>query len=316
MDKVVPIIPIRDGIIFPNTDSVLTFGRPKSLAALEISFSQERIVCFVLQKSARVNDPRPSDIFTVGTLCRIERMIKTEGEINAQVRGVSRVEIKSFHENENFLIGHVEELEEEAYDSPEIKALCNHLTNEFRRAMNLGKTADFLIFMNIMSPDNPAGQLADLIASVLDLKPSQKQELLEMTNVKERLERVADLLAKEIKVLELERKIASKTQERFEKGAREIMLRERLKPIEKELGESEEDNETKELLLKIKEAGMPEEIEEKARKEAKKLAQMTQFNPETGYIRNYLEWLVELPWSKESKNNVDVKSAEKILNED
>src|SRR3989304_9221718 len=112
MEKVVPIIPIRDGIIFPNTDSVLTFGRPKSLAALEISFSQERIVCFVLQKSARVNDPSPADIYRVGTLCRIERMIKTEGEINAQVRGVSRVDITTIHENNNFLVGHVKELPE------------------------------------------------------------------------------------------------------------------------------------------------------------------------------------------------------------
>ncbi len=316
MDKVVPIIPIRDGIIFPNTDSVLTFGRPKSLAALELSFAQERIVCFVLQKSARVNDPTPSDIFQTGTLCRIERMIKTEGEINAQVRGISRVRIKSFHENQNFLIGHVIELPEENSDSPEIKALCNHLVNEFRRAMNLGKTADFLVFMNIMSPENPASSLADLIASVLDLKPAQKQELLETTNVKTRLEKVADLLSKEIKVLELERKIASKTQERFEKGAREVMLRERLKTIEKELGESEEDSEVKELMLKIKEAGMPEEIEEKAKKEVKKLAQMAQFNPEAGYIRNYLDWLIDLPWSEESKTYLEVKNAEKLLNKD
>lgn len=316
MEKVVPIIPIRDGIIFPNTDSVLTFGRPKSLAALEISFSQERIVCFVLQKSAKVNDPSPSDIFSTGTLCRIERMIKTDGEINAQVRGISRVKINSFHENDNFLVGHVEELAEDANETAEVKALCNHLTNEFRRAMNLGKTADFLVFMNIMSPDNPAGQLADLIASVLDLKPSQKQELLEMTDVKKRLEKVTELLAKEIKVLELERKIASKTQERFEKGAREVMLRERLKTIEKELGESDEDNEIRELMQKIKEAGMPEEIEEKARKEAKKLSQMAQFNPEAGYIRNYLDWLIDLPWSKESKTNLEVRKAEKMLNSD
>lgn len=316
MQKVVPIIPIRDGIIFPNTDSVLTFGRPKSLAALELSFSQERIVCFVLQKSARVNDPSPSDIYTTGTLCRIERMIKTEGEINAQVRGLSRVKINSFHENENFLIGHVEELAEDPADTPEIKALCNHLTNEFRRAMNLGKTADFLVFMNIMSPDNPPTQLADLIASVLDLKPTQKQELLETIGIKARLERVTEFLSKEIKVLELERKIASKTAERFEKGAREVMLRERLKTIEKELGESDEDNEIKEILTKIKEAGMPEEIEEKARKEAKKLAQMAQFNPEAGYIRNYLDWLIDLPWSKESKTALDVKNAEKMLNRD
>ena len=225
MDRLVPIIPIRDGIIFPNTDSVLTFGRPKSLAALELSFSQERVVCFVLQKSARVNDPSPADIYKIGTLCRIERMIKTDGEINAQVKGLSRVKISSFHENENFLVGHVDEVPDIPIETPEIKALSNHITNEFRRAMNLGKTADFLVFMNIMSPDNPPSQLADLVASVLDLKPTQKQELLEMVDVKVRLERVSDLLTKEIKVLELERKIANKTQERFEKGAREVMLK-------------------------------------------------------------------------------------------
>jgi len=316
MDRLVPIIPIRDGIIFPNTDSVLTFGRPKSLAALELSFSQERMVCFVLQKSARVNDPSPSDIYNIGTLCRIERMIKTDGEINAQVKGISRVKISSFHENENFLVGHVEEVPESSVETPEIKALCNHITNEFRRAMNLGKTSDFLVFMNIMSPDNPPSQLADLVASVLDLKPTQKQELLEMTDVKNRLERVSALLGKEIKVLELERKIANKTQERFEKGAREVMLRERLKTIEKELGESDEDSEIRELLQKIKSVGMPEDIEEKARKEAKKLSQMAQFNPEAGYIRNYLEWLIDLPWSKETSSKIDVKGAEKELNKD
>src|SRR3989344_4216127 len=113
MEKVVPVIPIRDGIIFPNTDSVLTFGRPKSLLALESSFKHERIVCFVLQKNARLNDPAPVDLYEIGTLCRIERMIRTDGEINAQVRGLSRVKIKSFHQNTNFLLGHVEELSDQ-----------------------------------------------------------------------------------------------------------------------------------------------------------------------------------------------------------
>ena len=315
MERIVPVIPIRDGIIFPNTDSVLTFGRPKSLAALELSFAKDRIVCFVLQKNSKLNDPAPSDLYTIATLCRIERMIKSDGEINAHVKGLARVKIESFNIHDSFLLGTVRELADEESSGAEIKALCNHLTNEFRRAMNLGKAIDFLVFMNIMSENTPS-QLADLIASVLDLRPVQRQELLSTLNVKERLTKVADFLAKEIKVLELERKIDTKTKERFEKGAREVMLRERLRTIEKELGESEEDSEIKEILTKIKEAGMPEEIEEKARKEAKKLAQMTQFNPEAGYIRNYLEWLVELPWSKESKNNVDVKSAEKILNED
>ncbi len=315
MERYIPIIPIRDGIIFPNTDSVLTFGRPKSLAALESSFTQERVVAFVLQKNSRINDPEPTDLYTVGTLCHIERMIKADGEINAQVRGLSRIQVLEYDESTAFLMGRVLEIEETPDDSAEVKALCNHLTNEFRRAMNLGKFVDFLVFMNIMSENTPS-QLADLVSSVLDLKPAEKQVLLEELDVKKRLEKVIDYLAKEIKVLELEKKIASKTQERFEKGAREVMLRERLKTIEKELGENDEDSETRELLLKLRDAGMPKDTEEKARKEIKKLSQMNQFNPEAGYIRNYLDWLLALPWSKESKSNIDIAVAEKILNQD
>jgi len=314
MEKLIPLIPIRDGVIFPNTDSVLTFGRPKSLAALESSFSSERIVCFVLQKNSKLNDPSPSDLYNMGTLSRIERMTRTEGEIIAQVRGITRVKIKSVFEEGSYLMAKVVEVPDIVDNSPEIKALCNHLTNEFRRAMNLGKTVDFLVFMNIMS-DNSPYEFADLIASVLDIKPSERQELLEINDVKKRLEKITDLLTKELKILELEKRIASKTAERFEKGAREAILRERLKTIEKELGDEDETG-TNELLDKIKKAKMPEDIEQKARKEAKKLSQMAQFNPEAGYIRNYLEWLVSLPWSNSSKNNVDIKRAEKILDED
>lgn len=315
IERTIPVIPIRDGIIFPNTDSVLTFGRPKSLAALESAFGHERIVCFVLQKNPRLNDPSPADLHTVGTLSRIERMIKTDGEINAQVKGLARVNIESYQQENPYLVGKVSELQEIYKETPEIKALSNHITNEFRKAMNLGKFVDFLVFMNIMSENTPS-QLADLIASVLDLKPLDRQSLLEETNVSRRLQKVADYLSKEIKVLELEKKIASKTQERFEKGAREVILRERLKTIEKELGETEEDSEVKELLDKVKKAKMPEEIEVKVRKEIKKLSQMNQFNPEAGYIRNYLDWVVALPWSDVSKNNVNIKTAEAILDQD
>jgi ATP-dependent Lon protease len=315
MEKIIPIIPIRDGIIFPNTDSVLTFGRPKSLAALEASFSQERIVGFVLQKNSKVNEPTPQDLYNVGTLSHIERMIKSEGEINAQVRGISRIAILDYVSNSPYLMAKVSEVSDKFVDSPEVKALTNHLINEFKRAINLGKFVDFLVFMNVMSENTPS-QLADLIASVLDLKPSEKQTLLVELDVKKRLEKVVEFLSKEIKVLELEKKIASKTQERFEKGAREMMLRERLKTIEKELGESEEDNGIKELYELLAKAKMPKDIHEKAEKEIRKLAQMNQFNPESGYIRNYLDWLLNLPWSVETKNNVDIKQAEKILNED
>lgn len=313
-EKIIPVIPIRDGIIFPNTDSVLTFGRPKSLAALESSFQHERIVCFVLQKNARLNDPSVEDLYKIGTLSRIERMIRADGEINAQVRGISRVEIISFEKHDSFFMAKVVEIPDIVENTPEIQALCNHLTNEFRRAMNFGKTADFLVFMNIMSENSPS-ELSDLIASALDLRPTERQELLEMTDVKARLQKLVELLGKEIKVLELERRIASKTQERFEKGAREAMLRERLRTIEKELGE-EEGSEIKELMMKIKEAKMPEDVEEKAKKEVKKLGNMNQFNPEAGYIRNYIDWLIGLPWSIMSKSTVDIKTAEDILNED
>lgn len=314
MNKIVPIIPIRDGIIFPNTDAVLTFGRPKSLTALESAFKHERIVCFVLQKNPKLNDPNPSDLYTIGTISRIERMIKTDGEINAQVKGLSRVKIESFEQDDTYLLGNVTEITDTFEDTPEIKALSNHLTSEFRKAMNLGKSSDFLVFMNIMSETSPS-VLSDLIASVLDLKPVERENLLETTDVKTRLEKVTAFLAREIKILEIEKKIASKTQERFEKGAREAMLRERLKTIEKELGE-EESSEEKELLVKLKKAGMPSDVEEKARKEIKKLSQMNQFNPEAGYIRNYVDWLLSIPWNKESKNNINIETAEKILNQD
>src|SRR3989344_7353916 len=314
-ERIVPVIPIRDGIIFPNTDSVLTFGRPKSLAALESSFQHERIVCFVLQKNPRLNEPDPEDLYSIGTLSRIERMIRTDGEINAQVKGISRVKILSYEEHDQFLLAKVVEMPEVSDDSAEVKALCNHITNQFRKAINLGKSVDFLTFMNIMS-DNSPSDLSDLIASVLDIKPQEKQEMLEETRAKERLQKVTDFLAKEIKILEIERKLSSKTNERFEKGAKEALLRERLKTIEKELGQSDEDSEIKELSEKIKKAGMSEDVEEKARKELRKLGQMNQFNPEAGYIRNYLDWLISLPWSAESKNNVDIKAAEKTLDED
>ncbi len=316
-ERLIPIIPIRDGIIFPHTDAVLTFGRPKSLSALETSFQHERIVCFVLQKNSKLNDPSPSDLYSIGTLSRIERMIKTEGEINAHVKGLARVKILSFEEHESFLLARVVEIPEVVDNNEEIKALSNHLTNEFRRAMNLGKPADFLVFMNIMSETSPA-EFSDLLASVLDLKVNERQQLLEITNVKTRLEKITELLAKEIKVLELERRIANKTQERFEKGAREAMLRERLRTIEEELNKEngEETSETREYFVKIKAANMPKEVEEKAKKEVKRLGQMNQFNPESAYIRNYLDWLVSLPWSTKSKSKTDIKGAEKILNDD
>ena len=313
--KIVPIIPIRDGIVFPHTESILTFGRPKSLAALEKSFAGERVVCFALQKNPKQNDPSPDDLYSIGTVAHIERMIRTDGEVNALVRGLARAKILSYTEEDGYFMAEIEEIDEDLSDTPEIKALTNHLIAEFKKALSLGKQADFLVFMNIMS-EVTASELADQIASTLDIKGSERQDILETIDVRKRLEKVSEFLSKEVKVLELERKITNRTQEQFEKSAKEAILRERIKTIEKELGESDEGSEVRELLEKIKKAGMPKDVEEKARKELKKLQQSSPYNPESGYIRNYLEWLIAIPWGKHSKNNIDIKAAEKILDEE
>jgi len=234
-EKMIPIIPIRDGIVFPHTESILTFGRPRSLAALETAFSGERVVCFVLQKNPRQEDPDISDLYQMGTVAHIERMIRSDGEVNALVKGLSRAQIVSFSQSSQYMQAVVHEIDDFEAENPELRALMNHLTASFKKALSLGKQADFLVFMNIMS-DISASELADQIASTLDIKGSERQEILETVNVKKRLEKVSEYLDKEVKVLELERKIASKTQEQLEKSTKDAILRERLKTIEKELG--------------------------------------------------------------------------------
>jgi ATP-dependent Lon protease len=314
--KIVPVIPVRDGIVFPSSETVLTFGRPKSVAAVEAAFNHDKTICLVMQKDARVNEPTPNDLYQVGTLAQIDRMLKTESEINALIKGISRVGIVNFESLEPFLLAKVEELVEKYVPSDETVALINRLVAEYRRAVNLGKPVDFLVFMNIMSAGLSPVNLADQVASTLELKPHEKQFLLEETNVKIRLEKALEYLTHEIKVLEIERKISTKTQERFDKNVRDAVLRERLKTIEKELGEEPETKEFKELADKIKKAGMPDDVHEKAEKELKRLQQMSSFNPETSYIRTYLDWLVELPWNKKSDNNINIADAEGILDED
>ncbi|MCL4382958.1 MAG: endopeptidase La [Patescibacteria group bacterium] len=314
-EAIVPVAPLRDGVIFPGTEMVLTFGRPKSLAAIETAFSHEKLVVLVMQKGANVSEPVPDDLYKIGTLASVERMLKTDGEINALIKGIVRVEIVEYPQTEPFLLGKVKTLFDEIEIGDEITALSNHLSAELKKAVNLGKQVDFLVFMNIMSGLEPA-ELANQIAGVLEIKPAEKQTLLEIKNVKEKLAIIADYLAHEVKILEIEKKISNKTQEKFDKSIRETVLRERLKTIEKELGEEGENKEMRELNEKIKKAGMPKEVQEKAEKELSRLVQMAPFNPETSYIRAYLDWLVELPWVTASSNNVDIKMAQKILDED
>ncbi|MEK9143813.1 MAG: LON peptidase substrate-binding domain-containing protein, partial [Patescibacteria group bacterium] len=314
-DQILPVVPIRDGIVFPGTEMILTFGRQRSVSAIEAAQNSGKRVVLVMQRNPGANDPTPSDLYSTATVGEIVQMMKNEGEINALVRGIAKVEILSYEAVEPFFVARVIGKEDIVEENDETKAITNHIANELRRAVNLGKAMDFLTFMNIMSGVGSL-QLSYQIAGILDIKPSERQELLEMVVVKERLEKEIAYLSREVKILELEKKIASKTQEKFDKNVREQVLRERMKTIEKELGEDGENKETKELADKIRKAGMPEEVRLKAEKELARLAQMSQYNPESSYVRTYLDWLVELPWAVASVNDVVIKAAETVLNED
>jgi len=268
-----------------------------------------------MQRNPNINDPTPSDLHQIGTVGEIVQMMKNEGEINALVKGIAKVQIQSYETVEPFFIARAFEITDNPDEGDETKALFNHLTNELRNAVKLGKTMDFLTFMNMMSGITPLA-LSYHVAGVLDIKSDERQELLEIQSVKDRFEKEISYLSKEIKILELERKIANKTQEKFDKNVREQVLRERIKTIEKELGQDDDSKETKELADKIKKANMPPDVRTKAEKELSRLAQMSQYNPESSYVRTYLDMLIELPWSVASPNDVVIKDAEKVLDTD
>lgn len=310
--KTLPLVTLREGVVFPHTEAVLTFGRPQSNAGIEAAFRTDRLIVFVTQKTPDINDPKLKDIYAVGTLCSVERILKTNGEINALVKGLARVKILNLTASQPFLIAQVEELSEIVEESDEVTAITKHIVNSFKHAVNIGKSVDFLMFMRTMSGVSPS-EVADQIAASLDMSTEKRQSLLEILEVKKRLEEVSDFLSQELKILELERNIASKTQKKFDKSMRETVLRERIKTIQKELGEEEESKENNEYQEKIKQAKMTPVAKIKALEELKRLSAMSSYNPEAGYIRTYLDWLCDMPWSKSSPNNVKILTAEKIL---
>jgi len=315
-EKILPIVPLREGVLFPHVETILSFGRPVSVAAMEAAFKTDRLVCFLAQKDPRVSEPTEENLYQIGTLGKIERVLRTEGELHAWVKGFSRVRLESLEAVHPFMLGKVVELPEIQETSDKITALVNNLTKNFQEAVNLGKAVDVMMIMKLLGENTPS-EVADQISYVLDLKTADKQALLETLSVKERLIRVNEFLAHELKVLELERAIDSKTKMKFDKSIRENILRERKRVIEEELGEvSEEQEEIKELKQKIKKAKMPLEVEKKAQKELKRLSSMNPNHPEFAYIRTYLDWLTEMPWSVSTPNKVSISQAAMILDED
>ena len=314
--KQFPIVAIRDGIVFPATENVLVFGRNKSVEAMKAAMKEDKHVVLVMQKRLEIDEPEVDDIYHIGVLAKIDKVATGEkGQINALVKGLQKVKITEFTQKSPYFIGRVSDIHDIVTQDEEVTAIVKYISGQIKKAINLGKTIDFVFLMNILNI-NSTDNFSNQVAMVLDLKTSERQELLEETDLKIRLSREVEYINKEIKVLELEQNISSKTQRKFEKNMRETFLREKMRTIEEELGDKSDNKEIDEYKKKIKLANMPKEVEEKAVKELKRLLQMSQFNPESSYIRSYLDWLVELPWSNESKENIDLKLAENILDED
>jgi ATP-dependent Lon protease len=317
----VPIVPIRGSVVFPHTDTLLSFGRTKSVAAVSSAFQEDKVIAVFSQKDPRTADPGKDDLYNTGTIATITQMMTTEGEIHALIRGQARITLEEVIAQEPYLIGKVQEIPEEMDDSPEIGVLSKKLQELFKKSINLGKQAEIMTVMKLVSGSVEPIEMSDQVASLLEIKPVDKQEILEEVNVRKRITMVLEYLAKEVNALEIERTISSKTQKRFEDQMKKAMLREKKRTIEEELGEMNEEGEIsgeefKEYKTKIKEAGMPQDVKTRAEKELKRLSEMSPNNPEGGYIRNYLDWLCDMPWSKASPNNVAMRKAAKTLEND
>lgn len=310
-----PVITLRDAIVFPSALTPLTIGRPKVKAAVDQSLSGNKQVIVVSQKNPRIEVPTPEDLYKIGTVCTIRRSWKVDGDYHCAVEGLFRVYLKEFVQLEPFILVKFEEIPDLAEKSEETEALVRNILAKVKRFTELGGTLILESAMPIFSTDDP-NQLVNLVTHAIDVKTADKQDILETVNTKDRLEKLAAVLAREIKILEISAKIDTETQERVGHMTKQAYLKEKMRSIEKELGEDEEGREFSEYRRKIKAAGMPTEVREKAEKELASLAKMSAYNPEAGYKRNYLDVLVELPWSKKSPNNTNIATATKILDED
>lgn len=317
----VPIIPIRGSVVFPNTDTLLSFTRPRSVTAADSAFEKDRLIAIFTQKDSRINDPEKNDLFEVGTLATITQMMTVDDGVHALVRGQVRVKLSEIVSESPYLVGSVEEFPDSPEHSAEILALSKNLSEMFKKALKVGKTVEVMSVVKLISETSNPSELTDQISAVLDIKPAEKQAILDTFPLLERMKKVQELLAKEITILEIEKTISSNTQQQFDDIMKKNILREKKRAIDKELGSIDGGDEeggpssedVKEYKKKIAESKMPKEVEEKALKELGKLSKMSSFNPESGFLRNYLDWLCEVPWNVVSPNNVSIVKAGKTM---
>jgi len=310
-----PIVSLRDTVVFPSSMIPITVGRPKVKLGLDSSWASDRLAVFVSQKNPRTENPAPNDIYSIGTVGLIRRLWKVDNEYNLAVEGLMRVYLKEFSQIEPYLAVKVEEIPEISQKTEETEALFRNILAKIKKYGELGGVLTLESSIHIFSTDDP-NQLVNIITASIDLKTQDKQQILEMVDTKTRLQRLSELLNREIRILEISSKIDTDTQERVGKVTKEAILREKMKSIEKELGEDDESREIFEFKKKIKAAQMPEDVRQKAERELGRLSKMSSYNPESSYIRTYLEWLVDVPWVVKEKSNSDVEYAAKVLDED
>lgn len=303
-----PLIFVSNIVIFPRLILPLFLEKPQSLAAIESALKKDRLVVFMLQPK---NKEKP---YKVATVARIDQILKTpEGGAKLIIEGISRVKVKEVIQQENFWTAQVETISvPQLKKSKKTKALLQSITSQFRQCVDLGKPVPNEILTRVFNTDKPS-DLVNLVVFNLNLEPKEQQEFLETISIKKRLAKVNKFLAKEIEVLKAGQELRQKTAEDLGQRQREVFLRQELENIEEELGT---ESETNKLRHEIKKANMPKKTEKEALKEIDRLARTPSFSPETGRIRDYLEWLIKIPWSKTSDGKVDIKQAEKVLNED
>ncbi|MBT4385692.1 MAG: endopeptidase La [Betaproteobacteria bacterium] len=309
-------MPLRDVVVFPHMVIPLFVGRAKSNKALEVAMEAGKQVMLVAQKTAAKDDPDASDLYEVGSVANILQMLKLpDGTVKVLVEGVNRARLSGVVDEETYLTCETLELASQAGDASKLEGMRRALVTQFEQYVKVNKKIPPEVLSSLAGIDE-AGRLADTVAAHLPLKIEQKQEILELSDVKARLEHLLALLESELDILQVERRIRGRVKRQMEKSQREYYLNEQVKAIQKELGDSEDGADLEELEKKIKSARLPKEAKNKANAEFKKLKLMSPMSAEASVVRNYIETLVGLPWRKKSKVSSDLKAAEKILNED
>ncbi len=311
-----PVLPLRDTVVFPHVVAPLMLGRDKSVRALETAQARGTPLLVVAQRDAEVADPGPEDLYEVGTVAIVARMLRMpDGTLSVLVQGQSRARILSVEADQFQLLARIVRLAEPATGGLAVEALMRAVLTLFERCVNLSDDIPEDAYVAAVNIEEP-GKLADMIASTLELSLPEKQDLLETLDPVSRLQKLSVLLARELDVLELEDKIQSQVQEEVDRSQREFFLREQMRAIQRELGEADPwEQEMEELARKIATAGLPAEVRERAERELSRLKSMPPGSPETGIIRTYIDWLLDLSWTQMTEDNLDVVHVARVLDQ-